>query len=100
MRDLTVSLLATALFLGGTGAALAEGLAGEPQSPIDPTVILDSKPTFEQLDSDKDGMIAKTEVPIDHELNTLFANFDRDADQSLSRIEFDEYAEEDEEEAE
>ena len=91
---------ATALFLGGAGAALAEGLAGEPQPPIDPTVILDSKPTFEQLDTDKDGMIAKTEVPIDHELNTLFANFDRDADQRLSRIEFDEYAEEDEEEAE
>lgn len=100
MRHLNVSLLATALVLGGAGAALAEGLAGEPQPPIDPTVILDSKPTFEQLDTDKDGMVEKSEVPIDHELNTLFANFDHDADQSLSRIEFDEYAEEDEEKAE
>lgn len=100
MRNLTVSLLAAALFLGGTACAFAGNPAGEPQPPLDPTVATDTRPTFEQLDSDKDGAIAKAEVPVEHELNTLFANFDHDADQRLSRIEFDEYAEEDEEEAE
>ncbi len=95
MRILTQALLASAL---AAGSALA--FANEPVPPIDPTPITQDVPTFEQLDADRDGMIAKAEVPADHELTTLFASFDNDGDENLSRTEFDEYATEDEEEAE
>jgi hypothetical protein len=97
MRKLTLqTVLVTSLAFASTLAC-----ANEPQpTPLDPTPAADAKPTFEALDTNKDGQIAKTEVPADHELTTLFANFDDDANQNLSRIEFDEYATEDEEEAE
>ena len=91
---LSVSLLASALAFGSSA------FANEPTPPIDPTLQTENKPTFEALDNNQDGQIAKTEVPVEHELNTLFANFDRNADQLLSRSEFDMYSEEDEEEAE
>jgi Ca2+-binding EF-hand superfamily protein len=91
---LSVSLLASTLAFGATA------FANEPTPPIDPTLQSETKPTFETLDSNQDGQIAKSEVPVEHELNTLFANFDRNADQLLSRSEFDMYAEEEEEEAE
>jgi Ca2+-binding EF-hand superfamily protein len=91
---LSVSLLASTLAFGATA------FANEPTPPIDPTLQSETKPTFEALDSNQDGQIAKSEVPVEHELNTLFANFDRNADQLLSRSEFDMYAEEEEEEAE
>jgi hypothetical protein len=84
-------LLATALTFGASA-----GYAIEPMPPVDPAPVADDlKPTFESLDTNKDGQVAKTEVPVDHELNTLFASFDEDADTYLSRVEFDEYAEED-----
>jgi hypothetical protein len=95
MRNLiTVTLLASGLAFG------AVAIAEEPMPPIDPTVETEAKPSFESLDTDKDGQIAKSEIPVEHELNTLFASFDANADQYLSRIEFDDYAEEAEEEAE
>ena len=89
--------------LTALAAALAFGsaaYANEPAPPIDPMTQTEAKPTFDSLDTNKDGQVAKAEVPVEHELNTLFASFDRNADQQLSRIEFDEYAAEDEEEAE
>ena len=98
MRNIaTLTALAAALAFGSVA------IANEPAPPIDPadpTAQTDVKPTFDSLDTNKDGQVAKTEVPVEHELNTLFASFDRNADQQLSRIEFDEYAAEDEEEAE
>lgn len=95
MRHLTQPFLATALTFG-----MSTAFANEPQRPVDPTVGTRAVPTFEQLDSNRDGQIAKAEVPADHELTTLFASFDDDGDEVLSRTEFDEYASEDEEEAE
>lgn len=84
-------LLATALTFGASA-----GFAIEPMPPVDPTPVADDlKPTFESLDTNKDGQVAKAEVPVEHELNTLFASFDSDADTYLSRVEFDEYATED-----
>lgn len=95
MRNATLkTLLASTLAFGATVA-----FANEPQ-PLDPTLASDVKPTFEQLDVNKDGQVSKTEVPAEHELTTLFASFDADANDALSRVEFDEYATEDEEEAE
>lgn len=97
MRTTTCTRLLASILACATGVAAAI----EPMPPVDPTPVLDDvKPTFESLDTNKDGQIGKAEVPIEHELNTLFASFDDDADTYLSRVEFDEYAEEDEEEAE
>jgi hypothetical protein len=58
------------------------------------------KPKFEELDVNRDGAIAKVEIPADHELATLFASFDYNRDERLSRTEFDAYAGEEEEDAE
>jgi hypothetical protein len=96
MRTFTNPFLATALSFGVSTLAFAN----EPQPPVDPTMTTEAAPTFEQLDGDRDGQVAKAEVPADHELTTLFASFDDDGDEMLSRTEFDEYASEDEEEAE
>ena len=76
---------------------IANSLAGT----FDPTPVADDlKPTFDSLDTNKDGQLAKEELPVEHELATLFASFDDDADTYLSRPEFDDYAQggEDEEE--
>ena len=105
MRHLTVKTLPI------LPLALIAGLAfaSEPTPPIDPqpqpteTEPVDAskaKPNFETLDSNRDGQIAKAEVPVENELTTLFANFDHNKDMYLSRTEFDEYAKEEEEEAE
>ena len=91
--------------------ALSAGLAfaSEPTPPIDPQPqpmptepvdATEAKPNFETLDTNRDGQIAKAEVPVENELTTLFAHFDHNKDMYLSRTEFDEYAQEDEEEAE
>ena len=97
MRKLTLhTALVTSLAFASTMA-----VANDPQpTPLDPAPSAVVKPTFESLDTNKDGQVSKSEVPADHELTTLFANFDGDANQTLSRVEFDEYATEDEEEAE
>lgn len=100
MNKLTPCLFASVVCWSMVSAAHAGQLAGEPQPPIDPTPTSDSRPTFEQLDTNRDGSVAKSEVPIDHALTTLFANYDHDNDEFLTRIEFDEYAMEDEEEGE
>jgi Ca2+-binding EF-hand superfamily protein len=96
MRNLSTPFLATALTFGVSMLAFAT----EPQSPVDPQMTTESQPTFEQLDTNRDGQVAKSEIPAEHELTTLFASFDDDGDENLSRAEFDEYAAEDEEEAE
>lgn len=95
MRNIATLTAIAAAFAFGSVA-----FANEPAPPIDPTMQTEVKPSFDSLDTNKDGQIAKAEVPVEHELNTLFASFDRNADQQLSRVEFDEYSEEDEEEAE
>ena len=96
MRNFSTPFLATALTFGVSLAAFAN----EPQPPMDPQMTTEAQPTFEQLDTNRDGQVAKSEIPADHELTTLFASFDNDGDEMLSRTEFDEFATEDEEEAE
>lgn len=100
MRNiLSLSILASALAFGATAFATEPMPTSDPtlQTEITPTYEV---PTFESLDTNQDGRISKSEIPVDHELNTLFANFDSNSDDFLSRTEFDMYAEEDEEEAE
>jgi Ca2+-binding EF-hand superfamily protein len=92
MRNIaTLTALAAAMAFGSAA------FANEPAPPIDPTMQTEAKPTFDSLDTNKDGQVAKAEVPVEHELNTLFASFDSNADQQLSRTEFDAYIEEEEE---
>lgn len=100
MRKLTLqTALVTSLAFASTMAC-----ANDPQAtPVDPALqpaTTEVKPSFDSLDTNRDGMVTPAEIPAEHELNTLFANFDADANGSLSRIEFDEYANEDSEEAE
>ena len=80
--------------------ATEQATPADPVAPVEPGQSTELKPTFASLDKDLDGKIAKAEIPVEHELTTLFVNFDSDKDQYLSRIEFDEYASEEEEEAE
>jgi hypothetical protein len=105
MRHPTMKTLPILAFALSTGLAFAT----EPTPPLDPVqqpIPTDTakpdeaKPSFESLDTNRDGQIAKAEVPVENELTTLFAHFDHNKDLYLSRSEFDEYAEEDEEEAE
>jgi hypothetical protein len=55
-------------------------------------------PTFAQFDVNRDGLIAREEVPASHELSTLFASYDHDQDARLNRQEFAAYSAGDEEE--
>lgn len=47
--------------------------------------------TFESLDGNGDGFIARDEVPADHTLAAEFATHDTDGDGRLSMAEFDAY---------
>jgi hypothetical protein len=103
MRHITVKTLPILAIALSAGLAFAN----EPTPPIDPQPMptepvdaTEAKPNFETLDTNRDGQIAKAEVPVENELTTLFAHFDHNKDLYLSRTEFDEYAKEDEEEAE
>lgn len=49
------------------------------------------KVTFEQLDKNQDGYIERTDVPADHELAAMFANYDLDRDGRLNAAEFKAY---------
>lgn len=80
--------LAAAFALALSGAAFA----GE-QKPTDPTMETAAPvaTTFEQLDTDADGYVAKTDIPVEHELSVQFAVADSNQDSRLSRDEFDAY---------
>lgn len=98
MRKIPASILASAVALCFAGAAFAQTTpVGEPQPVMDPTKTLATQPTFDSLDVNKDGTISQSEIPAEHELNTLFASFDSDQSKSLNRTEFDAYLKGDEE---
>lgn len=61
-------------------------IPGEPLPPPEP------RPRFESFDLNRDGQIAPTEIPEADDLVTLFAHFDLDQDQYLTRTEFEAYA--------
>ena len=47
--------------------------------------------SFEDLDGDRDGFVARDEIPADHELARTFTTHDADGDGRLSAGEFDSY---------
>lgn len=90
------ALLSAALVLGLSGAAFAQM-----QQPIEDQAINEipaADITFDELDKDSDGYVAKADVPTDHELALEFAQADTDSDARLSRAEFDAFADPMEEE--
>jgi Ca2+-binding EF-hand superfamily protein len=95
MGTFAKTLLATTLALSSP-LAFAEGEMKNP--PIDPTAGAEMKPSFEQHDVNRDGMITKDEVPATHELSSLFASVDANSDGKLSRAEFSIYADDEAEE--
>ncbi len=99
MRKIPATILASAVALCFASAAIAQTTpVGEPQPVMDPTQTVATQPTFDSLDVNKDGTISQSEIPAEHELNTLFASFDSDQSESLNRTEFDSYVTGDEEE--
>ena len=99
MRKIPTTLFASALALAFAASASAQTTpVGEPQPVMDPTQTTSVQPTFDELDVNKDGTISQSEIPAEHELNTLFASYDTDQSESLNRSEFDTYASGDQEE--
>ena len=86
MNKLTLTVASLIASIGLAGSAFAAG---------------DQKVTFEQLDTNADGFIDRSDVPTDHELARLFDSYDMDGDNRLSMVEFRNYTGESEtEEAE
>ncbi len=76
MNKLTLTIASVIASIGLAGSAFAAG---------------DKNVTFEQLDTNSDGFIDRSDVPADHELARLFDNYDMDGDNRLSMVEFRNY---------
>ena len=96
MNKFNSSVLAASLTLALSGAAFAS--ATPPVSDPAITPAAPAEVTFEHLDTDADGYVSKTDVPVDHELSLQFAIADSNQDSRLSRDEFEAYQDQPEEE--
>ena len=96
MNKFNPTVLAASLTLLLSGAAFASTMP----PPADPAPIpaAPAEVTFEQLDTDADGYISKTDIPVEHELSLQFAIADSNQDSRLSRDEFNAYENQPEEE--
>jgi hypothetical protein len=87
------------LLLGMIGVALAAAPAGEPKTAKEPVKAVPAAPakavpplaSFDALDADDDGRIAKSEVPDDDALAARFATYDLDKSDTLTRKEYARY---------
>ncbi len=102
MNKFNSTLIATALTLALSGAAFAqdvqEPLPADPVTTDTMAPATDAEVTFDQLDTDADGFVAKSDIPVEHELSLQFAVADSDSDSRLSQAEFDAYVNAPEEE--
>ncbi|MFY2763218.1 hypothetical protein [Arenimonas sp. MALMAid1274] len=87
----STAALAAAFALALSGAAFAGD--NKDETAVDPNMAppTSAEVTFEQLDTDADGYVAKTDIPAEHELSIQFAVADSNQDARLSRDEFDAY---------
>ena len=85
---LTLLTAGLAFALSGAASAQAEPPTEDPMMGQTPA----AETSFEQLDKDSDGFVAKTDVPTGHELSQQFAQADLDGDARLSRAEFDAFS--------
>ena len=90
MNSCTRMGLVTLLALSST-SLFAEGPVKDGM--LDPPVGVVPKPSFEQLDVNRDGYIAKSELAQGHELSSLFAGLDSNNDGKLSSDEYAVYLE-------
>jgi Ca2+-binding EF-hand superfamily protein len=67
-------------------ATSEDAAAGIAPAPITAT------PTFDALDTNKDGFIARDELPAGHGLVAAWAQYDADNDARIARVDFDRYA--------
>ncbi|MGY6519073.1 MAG: EF-hand domain-containing protein [Lysobacteraceae bacterium] len=99
MNTFNRTLIASACALGlSAGAAIAGDDWNE--EPSYHGVETTESVTFEELDRNGDGFIYREDVPADHELAALFAQYDLDGDGRLNRDEFAMYAGEDDTDSE
>lgn len=56
------------------------------------TAITTAAPNFDGLDTNKDGWVAQSELPVGDALASSFSQYDADGDTRLSRSEFDTFA--------
>lgn len=97
-------ILPSALFCAVALAFAAPLSAQEPVPPVDPVPApameadVETNTDFEALDTNQDGFIEKTDVPVEHELSADFASADANGDSRLDRVEFDAYVDAPEEE--
>ena len=89
-RNHRLTLLTAGLAFALSGAAFAQAEPPTEDPLMDPTPVAEA--SFDQLDKDSDGFVAKTDVPADHELSQQFAQADLDSDARLSRAEYDAFA--------
>lgn len=67
-------------------AGTADAAAGTVPAPVT------AAPTFDALDTNRDGFIARTELPADHGLVAVWSQYDADNDARIARTDFDRYA--------
>lgn len=96
MNKLNSTVLAASLTLALSGAAFASATPPPTDPAMTPSAPADV--TFEQLDTDADGYVSKTDIPVEHELSLQFAIADSNQDSRLSRDEFNAYQDQPEEE--
>ncbi len=53
--------------------------------------LADDGRSFQSLDANNDGYVARDEIPADHKLAVNYSSYDTDADGRLSQSEFDAY---------
>lgn len=102
MNTLTTSLIAATFALGLSATALAadDDWMQDPEPSYHGETDTGADVSFEELDANGDGHVYQADIPADHELANLFAQYDLDGDGRLSRAEFDLYAGENDVESE
>jgi Ca2+-binding EF-hand superfamily protein len=96
MNKLTTAMMTATFALGLSATALAnDDWMQEPSYHGEQDV--GAEVSFDELDVNGDGYVYQADVPAEHELATLFAQYDLDRDGRLSRAEFALYAGDDEE---
>ncbi|HVF35290.1 MAG TPA: hypothetical protein VND91_08200 [Candidatus Saccharimonadia bacterium] len=64
---------------------------GTGSTSVETTAATTMRPTFDRFDADRDGFIARTEVPADDALIGVWAKYDTDNDARIARADFDRY---------
>lgn len=94
MSKLSTSLIAATFALGLSATAIAadDDFLQDPEPSYHGETDTGADVSFDELDVNGDGHVNQADIPADHELANLFAQYDLDGDGRLSRAEFELYA--------